>query len=251
MADDDVRILEEGDLFFFYRPKVGTEEVQSLDEVQRLYLVLAPRDREVYRRIVIGRKRVPGVAGHERNWAFVDRVAKRPEPIEEELERERYRTKTRGERVQPEARPAGEGVYAITTHGDHVHLAYELELPEEPGEPQQELGIEKSASYIVTVKNPETGSPPQAGLSREQKATFPDELMAMFRGRRFGELDPRMLDHEGAELVMVGAKEDVREELGIELETEHETPDSAEVFRRLKLDRKEHPLEPLFEGDWA
>jgi hypothetical protein len=38
------------------------------------------------------------------------------------------RTLTRGIRVQPEARPAGEGRYAIADHAGHTHLAYVLEF---------------------------------------------------------------------------------------------------------------------------
>lgn len=36
----DVQILETGDLFFFYRPKVDVDEPHSIDDIQRVYLVL-------------------------------------------------------------------------------------------------------------------------------------------------------------------------------------------------------------------
>jgi hypothetical protein len=61
-----------------------------------------------------------------------------------------------GTRVQggDSARPVGEGKYAIINHKNHAELAYILEMPKEPGEAQKELGIEKEASYIVSVINP-------------------------------------------------------------------------------------------------
>lgn len=33
---------ERGEIYFFFRPKVGIEEPHSSDDVQRLYLVLRP-----------------------------------------------------------------------------------------------------------------------------------------------------------------------------------------------------------------
>lgn len=39
---DGVKILEEGHVFFFYRPKVEVEEPHSLDDIQRLILVMRP-----------------------------------------------------------------------------------------------------------------------------------------------------------------------------------------------------------------
>ena len=37
-------VLERGDIFFFYRPRVGVEQVRSLDDVQRFFVVLRPDD---------------------------------------------------------------------------------------------------------------------------------------------------------------------------------------------------------------
>jgi hypothetical protein len=40
-------ILEQGDVFFFYRPRVGVEEVRGLDDVQRFFCMLEPDGRDV------------------------------------------------------------------------------------------------------------------------------------------------------------------------------------------------------------
>jgi hypothetical protein len=182
----------------------------------------------------------------------VDKVGSKPQEVEDDLDRKEYQTKTRGERVQPEARPAGEGVYAIVQHGDHTHLAYVLELPDTPGEVQQSLNIAEEASYIISVKNPEQPSPQGVGLDESRQADFPKKLQARFRGRRFVEVDPPdFLNHEGAELLLIGASGDVYEDLGIELEDEDESESTAEIFNDLRLEKSQHPTEPLLKGKWA
>ena len=40
--DPKVEIQEKGEIFFFYRPKVDKNEAHSLDDVQRMYIVLRP-----------------------------------------------------------------------------------------------------------------------------------------------------------------------------------------------------------------
>jgi hypothetical protein len=74
--------------------------------------------------IVIGRKKLPDAAesGRQKYWGFVDRVVSDPKQFEQESLREQHYDKaTRGERTQPAARPAGEGVYAIVDHDSHAH----------------------------------------------------------------------------------------------------------------------------------
>lgn len=246
MAD----VLERGDIFFLYRPRVQQAEARSLEDVQRLYVILHPRDRDEYRRLVIGRKRLPEVGAHERHWAFVDRVAASPGPIVDELREARYTTRTRGERRRSPARPAGEGVYAIVDHDDHSHLAYRLELPARPGEVQRDFRIEPAASYIAAVRNPEVPPPPGVGRAAREEPEYPEELRARFGGRRFAPLVPAFLDRPGTELVLVGASADAEAELGIELDVERESVRTAEMFTDLALDRREHPIAPLIAGAW-
>ncbi|KAG9449321.1 hypothetical protein H6P81_009286 [Aristolochia fimbriata] len=45
-SDPEVEIQERGEIFFFYRPKVGKEEAHGADDVQRLYIVLRPESGE-------------------------------------------------------------------------------------------------------------------------------------------------------------------------------------------------------------
>lgn len=249
-----MNVLEQGHVYFFYRPRVETHEPESVEEVQRFYMVLHPCGQRKYRLIILGRKKLPELAesGREKYWGFVDRVVSDPKRLEQEqLKEQHYETATRGERTQPAARPAGEGVYAIVNHDSHSHLAYVLELPKEPGPVQQAMNIEPEASYIITVKNPEMPSPPGVGLRASQEVQYPKSLEAKFAGKRFVPPNPELLDYEGAEIVLISAAEDVKEELGLELDVEHESSQSAAIFKDLRLERGAHPLEPLFEGEWA
>jgi hypothetical protein len=48
--------------------------------------------------------------------------------------------------------PALVGVYELVVAGRGSYLAYDLEVPEEPGEIQEHLGIEKIASCQISIK---------------------------------------------------------------------------------------------------
>jgi hypothetical protein len=246
------RILERGDLFFFYRPRVATDRVEGVGDVQRFFFVLEPDPAKLFRRLVLGKKRLPDPSEHKRTWAFVADVAKRPEELREELEPKEYDTKTRGTRVQPEARPAGEARYAIVEHDGHTHVAYALELPRRRGAVQKVLGIEREASFIAAVRNPDTPAPRGTGLPPRERAAFPKRLLKLFRGRRFVSLSPpEFLDYVGAEIVLIGAAGDAERELGIDFDTRRERLEAADLVRDLRLRIGEDvPAEPL-KGRWA
>jgi hypothetical protein len=239
--------LEQGDIYFLYRPRVGRDRPGGLEDVQRLLMALKPWDgREV------GRKRLPRVEDRERSWGFVAETGGANQ-VRDLVERRTYRTATRGERLQPEARPAGEGVYAIVRHGDHTHLAYRLESPTRPGRPQAELNIAPEASYIVSVRDPAAPRPPGAPRDGGDAASpdFPAELRERFDGRRFIPVDPpAFLDHEGAEFVLIGAARDAAE-LGLDLDAKAEESEWDGIYRDLPLHGRGRMREPLHRGRWT
>jgi hypothetical protein len=246
-------VTEHGDIFFCYRPRVDVQQAHGPDDVQRFFAILKPVKKPSFRRIILGRKRLPAVEDHERTWGFVDLVTANAEELEDELDPYTYETKTRGTRVEPAARPAGEGVYAVVDHDGHTHIAYALELPEMPGPVQAELGIRLRASMIVTVRNPDAPRPQDrpSGLPPTRRPTYPDELREKFGSHQFIALDPPdFLDYPGTELVLIGAGEDVTRELGIALPTRRETRRSADVFTELGMEPDVHPVEPLLTGEW-
>ena len=143
-----IEIIEQGDIFFFYRPKVDTEEVKDIKDVQRFYMVTTPEEEKnnIYRLFLIGQKQLP-------------EIVEGKSTSEEKLLPAEYTTETKGKRRLAAAAPAGEGKYKIVKHDNHTELAYLLELPEIPGPTQREFEIKKEASYIISVKNPEVNIP--------------------------------------------------------------------------------------------
>ena len=192
--------VEAGDVVFLYRPRVGVEEVDDLDDVQRFFAVLRPGSGQNQRALVLGRKRLPDIDRHERAWAFIAKV------VEDEAG------------LGDGAWPAGEGRYAIVRHGGHTHFAYELEVEPDSGKGHELFNLDREGSYIVAVKNPEAPTPPGVGLRDDRRAELPAGLLERFRGRRFVPVEtPELLDHEGVELVLIGADDDIAEEFGLTL----------------------------------
>ena len=211
------RVLERGEISLMYRPRVEHWQPEDVGDVQRLLLVLCPERRARYRVIAIGRKRLPDGARHERFWGYVDLVLDSPTDLKAALGAHTYNTKTRGLRHLPAARNAARGWYQLTWHDGHAHLKFDLGQIESNDPVVEDLRIEPSANYIVTVANPDLtvwglGEPPrlQFELFDETEihvtipSPFPPPLQARFGDRRFVQMDSvAYLDHPGAELVFV------------------------------------------------
>ncbi len=249
---ENLNILERGHVFFFYRPLIEEKKPKGFQDVGRFFMLLHPEEGKQYRLLVIGKKKMPEEKGHEsREWGFVESVESDIDAIKEEIEGGKYRTKTRGEKEIPRARPAGEGVYSIVLHEDHTHLAYALELPEKLDEVQKDLNIKKEGDYIVSVKNPESSSPAGAGLKEKQKADLPNHLQDKFGGRRFVPANPPdFLNFEGSEIILIESGKGVSSDLELNLDPQDESIHSAEVFSDLRLEKAAAIVGPLFEGQW-
>ena len=255
--EEGSQIIEHGDIFFFYRPKVDTEEVATTEDVQRFYMVISPEEKEVkYRLFILGRKKLPEVVegkstSEERNWALNTLTTNNPEDIRKELMATEYETETKGKRRVAAAAPAGEGKYAIVKHDNHTELAYALELPEVLGPTQREFEIRKEASYIVSVKNPDITIPGFRAFEK-RKPEYPANIKEQFGDKRWINVeDPNLLNYENTQLLLIGArKKDVQDELGIDLNEERETENTAELFKDLKLRREQVPLKPLLWGEF-
>ena len=249
-------IIEQGDIFFFYRPKVGAEEVEDARDVQRFYMVTSPEDSKKYRLFLVGQKQLPEIVegkstSKEKNWALNILTTPNPDDIHNELLPAEYTTETRGKRRLAAATPTGEGKYCIVKHDNHTELAYLLELPEIPGPTQREFEIKKEASYIISVKNPDIKVPGFAAFSSEEKKPdYPKHLKEKFGDRRWINVeDSDFLNYDNIQLLLIGArKKDVEEELGIDIDEEKETERSADLFKQLKVRKEQVPLKPLLKG---
>ena len=237
--------VETGDIYFFYRPKVNAENVQSLDDVQRLHVVLIPDDAQNARLFVVGKKRMPEIVkgkskSTQREWMMNDMTGK-PKDIGEALAPMEYETKTRGEQEQGEAIPAGEGRYAIFERDSSSRLAYRLSSPEKPGKAQNELGILSEASYVISVRNPAIDVP---GFPHS-KPNYPKRLQEKFADKRWIDIDDgKLLDYENAQFLMIGAHDDLSEE-GVRISGK------ANLFKTLGLKKREWPTDALETGKLA
>src|ERR671920_303304 len=128
----------------------------------------------------VGKKSLPEIRKSEarrseRYWARVGGIFEDSKELTKELLSDEFR---QGD----VARPVGEGKYAIIKKNqNHAELAYILEMPKEPGEAQKELGIEKEASYIISVINPKKPTP-QGYPSADQPASYPEHILNEFEG---------------------------------------------------------------------
>src|ERR671939_966319 len=270
ITNPDAEILEQGDIYFFYRPKKDAQEVKGIEDVRRFFMVIAPEKRkagreggakeeqedlsvdssktQLYRLFVIGKKSLPEVRktearASEKYWARVGGIFRDANELTKELLSDEFR---KGDA----ARPVGEGKYAIVRHQNHTELAYVLEMPNEPGEAQKELGIEKEASYIISVINPKI--PKQSNLpATEEPPKYPQEVLNEFNEtENFVPLsnDTKLIDYQNAQIILVGAREGrdvIKSEIGIEIKEEQS---SADIFNKLKLRREQVPIKPLTEG---
>jgi hypothetical protein len=186
-----VEVLERGDISFFFRPRVQPADAPVTElGVQSFFIVLSAAS-GVHRRVRIGRKRMPAASG-ERLWARVERVGSLQRVLADQLEAEEYRTKTRGDRYQPGARPIGQGCYAFARHDDHVHLVYRIDRPED--DVPDEVRVPEAGSDIVLFE-------------RVPRASA---VWTTAGG-------PALLDDEGAEIVIVGVGDEPEHDLGIDV----------------------------------
>ena len=266
--NNEPKVLEQGDIYFFYRPKKAAEQVKGIEDVRRFFMVTAPEEQnntnsssnnknQLYRLFLIGKKSLPEVRktearASERFWARVGGIFKDANELTKELLSDEFR---RGDA----ARPVGEGKYAIIKHQNHTELAYILEMPKEPGEAQKELGIEKEASYIVSVINPKkplASSTVDGGSypSTEEIPMYPEELLNEFGDKDIFiplSRDLRFLDYQNAQVILSGAREGrdvIKNDIGIDIVEEDETQQSADIFNKLKVRKDKVPIRPLTEG---
>lgn len=192
------KIIQKGNVYFFYRPKIGNEE-----EVQRFFFVLKPENQKKYHLLIVGKKHLPESKQHESYFLFVDKVSEDKKSLLESLEEKHYQTKTRGEQTQSTSHYLAEGKYLIIEHQGHTHFCYQITNPTELKKEQIEFNLQKKADYLINVKNPQKVSPPKMGLGEQKKANYPSEIQEKFANYRFISLsEPNFLDYSGAEILL-------------------------------------------------
>lgn len=91
--NNEPEVLEQGDIYFFYRPKKNSQDVKDIDDIRRFFMVTAPEGKndgnsnssndknQFYRLFVIGKKSLPEIRtsearASERYWARVEESLK-------------------------------------------------------------------------------------------------------------------------------------------------------------------------------
>jgi hypothetical protein len=245
-------ILERGEILFLYQPRVEEEDPSGLGDVQRFYVVLWPEGSSRFRLLVVGRKRLADVAAHERAWGFVDLVTDDAGALERALRAGERETKTRGERRhQPAARPAGAGAYAVSLEG-WADAPVLRARTARAGAGRGAAGLRHRLGGKLRAVGQEPGgrAPLGAGLARAEKAEFPEELQREFHGRRFAAENVRLLDIEGAEFILVGARRDPERAYGLDIEPRGADRHRDEILRELRDLLSRRPARSLFEEHW-
>ncbi|KAI9816558.1 MAG: hypothetical protein M1827_001690 [Pycnora praestabilis] len=235
-------ILEKGVIYFFFRGRVGIDDPQGVEDLARSYIVLRPLthgaslgdgvidDAGNYRLLSLPKKVLPK-SHHDRFMIFVDKVKTTAKDIKENfIISSDYATKTAGVRHTPTATPVGEGIYAITTTGRESHLAYILTTPSELSEVQEDIGLRKRGSYVTSVKNPQYPGPANTNLP--EGPGYPQEILDEFRSLRWMPLQPKLLDYENTQILLIGEGMD---EIGR----------AAEQTSKDERDDKDTPLEEM------
>ncbi|WVW80062.1 hypothetical protein I302_102035 [Kwoniella bestiolae CBS 10118] len=286
-SDDEPRhgTLESGHIYFLYRPKVETEEAESLDDISKFHILLIPQSGKHsqghYHRIIeVGKKKLPDPgAKHQVIWGLVGGVGEDKSTLKDSFGAYTYETKTRGTRHQAAARPAARGHYILHSPRDELAdspdhnrqrdyktlLAYEITTPthEDFGQVQKELGIEEKGAVVLQVKDPNAesrGNPRAAGIPRGKRAQYPQHLLDIFHNRRFIPSNPvSLIDYPGAELLIITSPHELHESLGkngekVEEDLDHssaaEKVSMDDALKELGLSKKEFPEDAL-EGNWA
>ncbi|KAJ5769260.1 hypothetical protein N7520_003819 [Penicillium odoratum] len=209
-------IMEKGIIYFFFRPRVNIDDPHSMGDVARSFFVLrpiplgaeldnnqGPMDKDAQCRLLMLPKKKFPTSGKERDMAFVEKVEQSVKDLQENfVASSTYQTATRGERTTEEARPYAEGVYAITLAKKSSHLAYEVTIPANIGEIQENFGLYQRGSWIVQSKNPKFPGPPSGQLPKA--AAYPKSVLEKFGDLRWVPLQPEFINYPNAQILMIG-----------------------------------------------
>eukprot|EP01117_Protostelium_nocturnum_P017188 TRINITY_DN6959_c0_g1_i1.p1 TRINITY_DN6959_c0_g1~~TRINITY_DN6959_c0_g1_i1.p1 ORF type:complete len:205 (+),score=62.33 TRINITY_DN6959_c0_g1_i1:450-1064(+) len=184
-------VVEESGVILFSHKSEVNNDGKTIDY---FYVQLEPSDPagRKKRTLTVARKRLPSLSKHERLFAFV------------------AATEDETNIVTNGSEGLAKGTYELVGFHNSSHLAYKLSTENE-GETQKRLkkfNIHPTASFVIAVKNPEETS---------GSFKFPKELQKRFEGKKWINHDVALfLEHKGANLIFIGATEDIVKELGEE-----------------------------------
>ncbi|KAF2772545.1 hypothetical protein EJ03DRAFT_306890 [Teratosphaeria nubilosa] len=210
-------VMEKGIVYFFTRGRVGVTEPESPQDLQRSFFVLRPlpagakitdgtiQDDGKNRLIALPKKVWPK-SGRDRFMCFVEKAGVTVDTLKEEfMQGSDYSTKTTGTRHTPGVEIVGEGVYAITWTGSGRttnHLSYKLTIPQEIGDLQKDVGLDKQGSFVISTKNPKQSGQNNPGLS--VGAEYPKDVQEEFGTLGWLPTTPAHLDYANGQILLIG-----------------------------------------------
>lgn len=236
-------ITEKGIIYFVTRGRVGIDEPESVQDLQRTFMVLRPlpqgakitdgaiEDDKTVRLIALPKKVFPK-SGRDKFMVFVEKANTSMKELKDEFfQGSEYDTNTAGTRQTPPVAPIGEGVYAMTYTNNTSHLTYMLTIPKELSEVQTDMGIREKGSFITSLKNPTVKGPSYAELP--EGPGFPDEMIKDFGGRGWMPVQhSKYLNYPNVQLLLIG-------------EDPQKFEDALEATEKDKKHDKETPLEEI------
>jgi hypothetical protein len=130
-------------------------------------------------------------------------------------------------------------------------------MPQEIGEAQKELGIQKEASYIITVINPYKPVSEGYTTAEAERPKYPEDIQK-YLNKTDGKFIPlsqnlTLINYQNAQIILIGAREGkdvIKQEIGLDIETEEgkENFSSADIFTKLKIRKEQVPIKPIIEG---
>lgn len=176
---ESFKVLEKGDIFFFYRHRVNDARAHGIHDVARSFIVLRPASSQTvsvaknsstgfgatFRLLVVPKKVLPTFGGMK-EMGFVEKAQITLKELQDTfIAGFDYETQSYGTRTMPEAKLYAKGVYTITLAHRGSYLDYILTEPKKPGPVQDDFGLHERGSWLVQSKNPKVLSPPSVSLS--------------------------------------------------------------------------------------
>lgn len=238
-ADPPSSILEKGIIYFFFRARVNVDDPQDVKDIARTYMIMRPipldakigegpiGDEANCRLLTLPKKVLP-VSSKDRFMIFVEKAKTGFSDLKESfMTGSDYVTKTTGTSHTPPVTPLAEGVYAITSTGRESHLAYIINIPNELGEVQKDLGLKERGSFVASVKNPTQPAPNNASLPKGPD--YPQEILDEFRNLRWKPLEPKHLDFVNTQFLIIGESYESAIEQRSKDEREDSVPPEEEI----------------------
>ncbi|CAK7273479.1 hypothetical protein SEPCBS119000_005677 [Sporothrix epigloea] len=219
-GDDSPSILEKGNIYFFFRARVNTDEPHRLADVARTYIIVQPQPEDGAKRSSSGHcrllalpKKVLPQTGRDRFMAFVTKADASYAELESQfLTGSEAESQAKGdansndqaERHYPAATAVGEGVYAIIGTSRESHLVYVLSVPDKLGAVQKQLGLtSQRGCFLVSTKNPAFPMPGGAKMAGGGPQ-YPKEIQDSFRSLRWVPMRPEHLNYANSHLLLIG-----------------------------------------------